>query len=432
MDFVSNKKIQREEMLKEIGVLSFEELLQNIPRSLLLSPPVDEDGLSEYEGFSLIEKISKENLYPELESYLGAGAYQHHIPAIVSTVIGRSEFLTSYTPYQAEASQGLLQAIFEYQTAIVSLTGMEVSNASVYDGASACAEACLMALRHKDGMKKIAISETVHPLYRKVVELYLEGIEAEIDLIPMKKGITDFHRLQGEYACILMQSPNFFGYLESIPKDLETIVILCSNPLSYGLFPSARTQGADIAVGDLQPFGLPLSFGGPYSGYMTCTKEFTRKLPGRIVGRTEDSKGKRGYVLTLQAREQHIRREKATSNICTNQTLTTIAALVTMLWYGPEGMKKWALTNYQRTHYLRKLLPNDPFSTGTDFFNEFPLCFSQPLDLVLKSFRSEGIDPGFPLEQYYPTLKNCLLVNVTELKDKNQLDRFAKIAKRFL
>lgn len=428
MDYVSNKELQRKEMLQAIGVSNFNDLLEAIPSSLLLKAPEFDDGLSEYEGIALIEKISHENRYPELESYLGAGAYQHHIPAIVQAITSRSEFLTSYTPYQAEASQGLLQAIFEYQTAITSLTGMKAGNASVYDGASACAEACLMAIRHKEGLKRVAISEALHPFYRKVVELYLEGIEAEIDLIPLKDGLTDFSKLKGPYACLLVQSPNFFGYLETIPKQSDTLVILCSNPLSYGLLHSASDQGADIAVGDLQPFGLPLSYGGPYSGYMTCKEELMRRLPGRIVGRTDDGKGSRGYVLTLQAREQHIRREKANSNICTNQALTTIAALVTILWYGPTGMKKWALTNYQRAHYLRALLPKSPFSASNDFFHEFPLSFSKPIDHVLDTFRREGIDPGLPLGNFYPSLSQSLLVNVTELKTKEQLDRFAKIA----
>jgi glycine dehydrogenase subunit 1 len=430
MDFISNQEEQRREMLDAIGVSRIEDLLKDIPASLLLPVPKDEDGLSEYEGYSILEALSKENKYPELDSYLGAGAYRHHIPAIVSAITSRSEFLTSYTPYQAEASQGLLQAIFEYQTAISSLTGMDASNASVYDGASACAEACLMAMHYKEGNKKVAISETVHPLYREVVKLYLEGIGAEIELIPMKDGVSDFSKLQGPFACLLMQSPNFFGFLEKKPSSLDEIAILCSNPLSYGLLPSAKEQGADIAVGDLQPFGVPLSFGGPYSGYIACREPFLRKLPGRIVGRTNDAEGNTGYVLTLQAREQHIRREKATSNICTNQALTTIAALVAMLWYGPEGMKKWALTNYQRTHYLRKLLPESPFKAQADFFNEFPLSFSQPLEKVINHFRNEGIDPGLPLEKFFPTLSHSLLVNVTELKSKNQLDRFAEIARR--
>lgn len=428
MDFISNKEPQKREMLQAIGVSRLENLLEAIPSTLLLPAPEADDGLSEQEGIALMEKISKENRYPDLESYLGAGAYQHHIPAIVSAITSRSEFLTSYTPYQAEASQGLLQAMFEYQTAIASLTGMEASNASVYDGASACAEACLMAIRHKDNLKRVAISETVHPLYRKVVELYLEGIGAEIELIPLKEGMTDFSYLKGPYACILVQSPNFFGYLEALPKGLDTLIILCSNPLSYGLFKSAKEQGADIAVGDLQPLGLPLSFGGPYSGYMACKEALLRRLPGRIVGSTDDGKGNRGYVLTLQAREQHIRREKANSNICTNQALTTIAALVTILWYGPIGMKKWALTNYQRAHYLRSLLPKSPFASSGDFFHEFPLSFSTPIDRVVETFRNEGIDPGFPLDKFFPSLKGSLLVNVTELKSKGQLDRFAKIA----
>lgn len=429
MDFVSNKARQQIEMLADIGVGSFEELLSSIPKQLLKPAPKIDDGLSEAEGFAFMEKIADQNGYLSLDSYLGAGAYSHHIPAIVGAITSRSEFMTAYTPYQAEASQGLLQVLFEYQTAICRLTGMDAANASVYDGASACAEACLMAVRSASSASpKIALSSGLHPLYRRVVEQYLIGNAIEIDTFG-----PDVQELKDDYAGVLVQSPNFFGSLERLPKLNSGVKILCGNPLSYGLYTPPGDKGADIAVGDLQPLGLPLSFGGPYAGYMACKESFIRKLPGRIAGKTVDAEGKPGFVLTLQAREQHIRREKATSNICTNQALSTLASLVTILWYGPEGLKNLALTNYRRAHYLYKALLKlpgfRPFSKG-DFFNEFTVELPCSAEEALEKFRNEGIEPGLPLSRFYPEMKRHLLVAVTELKDKNKLDLYIEIARK--
>lgn len=438
MDFVSNKKPQITEMLAAIGIKDISELFCDIPTDLILPRPSLDDGLSEYEGIRLMEALSTKNSYPRFENYLGAGAYEHHVPALIAAICGKSEFLTSYTPYQPEASQGMLQAIFEYQSVICALTGMDASNASVYDGASACAEAILMALRLKPEKKKILISEAVHPHYREVIQLYLRYQNVQIETIPSNTdGRIDFKALERlcdeQTAALLLQNPNFFGCIENVEeafhlaKQKGAITILSANPMVYGLFKSAAELGADIAVGDGQPFGIPLQFGGPYVGYMACRQELIRQLPGRIVGETVDTKGRRGYVLTLQAREQHIRREKATSNICTNQALAALACLIGILWYGKKGVRELALTNYQRAHYLKDKLSRIVPVTHSETFNEFVVHLNKPIEPIVNKFRAAGIEPGIILERYYPQMKNALLVAVTETKSQEQLDRYAEL-----
>ncbi|WP_213106240.1 aminomethyl-transferring glycine dehydrogenase subunit GcvPA [Candidatus Protochlamydia amoebophila] len=443
MDFISNKTPQIEAMLTEIGIQNVEELFKSIPSSLILQAPSVDDGLSEYEGIQLIESLAVRNTFPNLVSYLGAGAYEHHIPALVGAVCSKSEFLTAYTPYQAEASQGMLQIIFEFQSAICALTGMDVANASVYDGACACAEAILMSLRHHKTRRQILLSDSLHPHYKKVIEQYLKSQDCELITVPFsQEGTLDTSFLKmyltDQTAAVLLQSPNFFGCIEDVQpitemaKSQGALTILCANPISYGLLSSAKELGVDIAVGDCQPFGLSLSFGGPYAGYMACKQELMRQLPGRIVGETLDVQGRRGFVLTLQAREQHIRREKATSNICTNQALAALASLVAMLWYGKEGVKELALTNYQRANYLKfhlgKISTINVWNQGASF-NEFVVDFKQDSNQVLKFFRLNGIEPGIELKRYYPSLKTCLLIAVTETKNQIQLDQFVKVCK---
>lgn len=423
MDFVSNSSVQNKEMLEALAISSIEELFSAIPRSLF-HPKLDhDDGLSESEVLQLMESLGHENSYSSFESYLGAGAYHHYVPALTNAITSRSEFLTSYTPYQAEVSQGGLQAIFEFQSAYASLTGLDVANASVYDGASACAEAVLMALRITK-KREVALSNGLHPLYRKVIEQYLEGLGVEIAPLSQKS------------ACLLVQSPNFFGVIEDMQElsrkahAENALFIACGNPISYGLLKCPGDYQADIAVGDCQPLGLPLNFGGPYAGYMTCKKEWVRQLPGRIVGETVDSRGQRGYVLTLQAREQHIRREKATSNICTNQALAALASLVTLLWYGPIGLKKLALTNYQRAHYLSGELEKIPgFSVEHPFFNEFTLKLPCVSEKAEAHFQKAGIIPGLALNKFFPHLTHHLLVSVTELKSQVALQKFISVAR---
>ncbi len=444
MDFVSNQKPQIEEMLAALGIHTIEELFESIPAALKLKPPHEDDGLSEYEGFRLMEKLASKNTFSSFENYLGAGAYEHHVPALVGAVCSKSEFLTAYTPYQAEASQGMLQIIFEFQSAICALTGMDVANASVYDGASACAEAVLMALRLNKPRQKLLIAESLNPHYRAVITQYLRSHDCPIEWIPFEKNqqvaIEKIQQhLDDQTAAILVQSPNFFGVIEPVKelfakaKELGVLSILCANPLAYGIYASAAELGADIAVGDCQPFGIPLQFGGPYVGYMACRQEFVRQLPGRLVGETVDTKGRRGFVLTLQAREQHIRREKATSNICTNQALSAFASLVAMLWYGKEGIPALALTNYQRAAYLRHQLSNIPgirVNGETPIFNEFTVKFDCSISEVQSHFRSQGIEPGLDLGRYFPNLASSLLVSVTETKNQEQLDRYVQMAKQ--
>ncbi|MBA2727339.1 MAG: aminomethyl-transferring glycine dehydrogenase subunit GcvPA [Parachlamydiaceae bacterium] len=446
MDFISNQEPQIKEMLKVIGVNNIEELFSAIPKQLILPRPAVDDGLSEYEGLQLMQSLAEKNRYASFENYLGAGAYEHHVPSIVGAICSKSEFLTSYTPYQAETSQGMLQAIFEFQSAIAALTGMDVSNASLYDGASTCGEAVLMAMRVHKTRQKILVADTLHPHYKDVLDQYLSSHDLIVEVIPRNAaGKIDIYHLKclldSNTAAVLLQSPNFLGLMEDIKplsaaiKESGALLILCANPLSYGIFASAGDLGADIAIGDCQPFGLPLQFGGPYAGYLSCRQEFVRQMPGRLIGETLDTEGRRGFVLTMQAREQHIRREKATSNICTNQALAALASLIAMLWYGKEGLPELALTNFQRASYLKAGLTAIPrvkaLSAGT-IFNEFAVSFSKPVDDVQAEFRAKGIEPGVALGRFYPDLQDYLLVAVTETKSQQQLDRYIQTAREIV
>lgn len=435
MDFISNQSPQIQEMLAAIGLKSMDELFQSIPSQLKLKAPQQDDGLSEYEGIKWMEQLAAKNSYSLCDSYLGGGAYEHHIPALVGAICSKSEFLTSYTPYQPEASQGMLQAIFEFQSVICALTGMEVANASAYDAASACAEALLMALRFHKERKKVWIASSLNPHYQAVIKTYLSGLPYEFNFLPSTpEGALDLDGCQklldSTCAAVLVQNPNYFGVLDqvkacfSLAKNHDITTILCADLLAYGLCPSAKELGADIALGDCQSLGLALNYGGPYAGYIACTSSLMRQLPGRIVGETVDTQGRRGFVLTLQAREQHIRREKATSNICTNQALAALAALITLLWYGKEGMRKLALTNYQRAHYLKARLSSLPgvfIQNSYPTFNEFLVAYKQPFDQLQAHFLARNIVPGIPLKG-----QSALLVAVTETKSRVQLDNYVK------
>ena len=443
MDFVSNKAPQHKEMLKEIGVERFEDLLAGIPHDVLCETPSEDDGLSEYETIRFMEELSNKNTFQHYTSYLGAGAYDHHVPSVVSSICSRGEFLTSYTPYQPEVSQGMLQAIFEYQSSICALTGMDVANASLYDGASACAEACLLAIRSRKKGKKLYIAASLHPNYRKVIEQYIQYQEIELIEIPYTdEGLLDLssvlHTIDDSIIGVLVQSPNFFGNIEDLKpffskvKEYGGLSILCSDLLSYGIFSSAAELGADIAVGDSQSFGLPLNFGGAYAGYIACKKPYMRQMPGRIVGETVDLEGRRGFVITLQAREQHIRREKATSNICTNQALAALSSLIAISWYGKQGVYDLALTNFQRCSYLKEELMKIKGITVVNpqcTFNEFIVKFSAPIKNVIEIFNENSIIPGLHLGTYFSEYENCLLIAVTETKQKKELDKFLEVAR---
>lgn len=442
MDFVSNQEKQIREMLQTLGIQSVDALFEAIPQHMRVPKPTVDDGMSELEGMQRMEALASKNTFPLYTNYLGAGAYEHHVPALVQALCSKSEFLTSYTPYQAEASQGMLQIIFEFQSALCALTGMDVANASLYDGASACAEGLLMALRCNSGRSKVLIAQSLHPHYRGVIDQYLASHDIHVETIPvLQQGTLDLDyidkHLDESTAAILLQSPNFLGLMEEVraiavkAKAKGALTVLAANPLAYGLFASAGDMGVDVAVGDGQPLGLSLMYGGPYVGYIACKQTFIRQLPGRLVGETVDTQGRRGFVLTLQAREQHIRREKATSNICTNQALAALACLITMLWYGKEGLRKLALTNFQRAAYLASRLTSIPGVTCLNkvlHFNEIVVKFPAPIEQVIKHFRAHQIEPGIVLERYFPHLKGHLLIAVTETKSKEQLDAYARVA----
>jgi glycine dehydrogenase subunit 1 len=418
MDYVGISEKDQQEMLKAIGVDSVLELYSAVPKELM-QPLVKEDGLSEREAWEKIVALGKKNKFSDFTSYLGGGAYDHYIPAVVAPILSKSEFLTSYTPYQPELSQGMLQVLFEFQTAICRLTGMEVANASLYDGATSAAEALLLALRHGKG-KKILVDSNLNPRYQSVINLY--GIET----MPLCLGDID-----RDTAAVLVSYPNYFGemvdprgYFQKA-KEMGALSVLVANPLVFGLFSTAGELGADISVGDGQPLGLPLQFGGPYVGYFAAKKELIRELPGRIVGETVDRHGKRCYVLTLQAREQHIRREKAKSNICTSQSLAAMAMLLTLLWYGPQGLPKLALENYQKANELKSRLLKIPgFSTPSSLptFNEFVILFPLPIDEIFPLFEREKIIPGLKLDSH------SLLIVVTEKKTEADLKKFLALS----
>jgi glycine dehydrogenase subunit 1 len=441
MDYVANREQQIETMLKELGIADISELFVDIPKNLLRPKPIADDGLSEMEGLNRMKSLAEKNSYSAFDSYLGAGAYEHYVPAIVSAICSKSEFLTAYTPYQAEASQGMLQAMFEFQSMISALTGMDAANSSLYDGASACAEALLMAVRAQKN-HKVAVLESIHPHYLAVIRQYLEGLHVELEIIAcdengVMKNDSFLAAMQKKPAAILFSYPNFFGVIEenlkttiALAKSHSILTIVSANPMVYGLFASAKELGADIAVGDCQPFGISLQFGGPYAGYIACREPLIRQLPGRLVGESATSDGEKAYILTLQAREQHIRREKATSNICTNQALAALASLIAMAWYGKEGLHKIALTVYQRTAYLKSLLQAIPSLSVAEaiHFNEFVVEFPFPPETVMRHFQSHGIIPGIHLKKFFSEKEHAWLVAVTETKSIAQLKHYAEVA----
>ncbi|MGG6431259.1 aminomethyl-transferring glycine dehydrogenase subunit GcvPA [Anoxybacillus sp. D401a] len=429
----------KQQMLETIGVQSIDELFSDIPESVRfqgeynIKPAKSEPELMK-ELMALAAKNANMKTYP---SFLGAGVYDHYIPTIVDHVISRSEFYTAYTPYQPEISQGELQAIFEFQTMICELTGMDVANSSMYDGGTALAEAVLLSAAHTK-KKKILLSNAVHPEYHDVVKTYAKGPGLEVVDIPYKNGVTDLDALQAEMnedvACVIVQYPNFFGQIEPL-KEIEPIAhahkgmfVVASNPLALGVLTPPGQFGADIVVGDAQPFGIPAQFGGPHCGYFAVKSALMRKIPGRLVGQTTDEEGRRGFVLTLQAREQHIRRDKATSNICSNQALNALAASVAMTALGKNGVKEMATMNIQKAHYAKEAFVNHGFDvifTGP-FFNEFVVRLNKPVAEVNKKLLEKGIIGGYDLGRDYPELQNCMLIAVTELRTKEEIDTLVK------
>ncbi len=406
--YIPNSKEIREQMLQEIGMKSFDDLYIDVPQKMKLGRALNiPKGKSELEAYDEVSALAQKN--KQFTSiFRGAGSYNHYIPAIVKQVTAKEEFLTAYTPYQAEISQGLLQSIFEYQTMICELTGMEVSNASVYDGATAAAEAVVMCKERKK--TKVCVSETVDPKVRSVIETYCFGNDTEVLYLPEKDGETDMGAWEAmdtsEVCCLLVQSPNYYGIIEECQNIAKAVhnsgakFIMSSNPMAMGILKTPGECGADVAVGEGQPLGMPMGFGGPYIGYMACTKEMMRRMPGRIVGQTVDGEGKRGFVLTLQAREQHIRREKAGSNICSNEALCAMTVAVYLATVGAKGLEKVAKGCMANAHYLKSELEKVGFNLTykKEFFHEFLMeCPVNPEELADK-LSDKGILSGLPMD----------------------------------
>ncbi|WP_413075772.1 MULTISPECIES: aminomethyl-transferring glycine dehydrogenase subunit GcvPA [unclassified Shouchella] len=429
----------KQDMLAAIGVQSIDELLADIPDETRFTRKLAiEKALKEPELLSFFQGLANDNTsIKDFPSYLGAGVYEHYIPSIVDHVISRSEFYTAYTPYQPEISQGELQAIFEFQTMICELTGMDLANSSMYDGPTALAEAAMLSAGHTK-KKTILVSKAVHPEARDVLRTNAYGQNLEVKEIEIKNGTTDIEALKtmhGDHvACVIVQHPNFFGSLEPL-AEIEEIThtskaqfVVSSNPLALGLLKPPGAFGADIVIGDAQPFGIPTQFGGPHCGYFATTKKLMRKVPGRLVGQTVDENGHRGFVLTLQAREQHIRRDKATSNICSNQALNALAASVAMTAIGKKGVKEMATQNVQKANYLKKQLNNEGVFVQQNgaTFNEFVVELNQPVSSVNQSLFKKGIIGGFDLGEVDKDRTHHMLICVTELRTKEELDQFAK------
>ena len=425
------------EMLSVIGVASVEELFAPIPAALRATTFNLPAGMSEFETFSRMQAIAGDNTQG-MTSFIGGGFYDHIIPSVVDHLSGRAEFYTAYTPYQPECSQGTLQALFEYQTAICRLTGLDVSNASLYDGGTACAEAAMMALR-VTGRNKIVLDGCVSPFSRQVLKTYLFNLDVEIVEIAPKDGLLDRAALAAllddSVAAVLVQNPNFFGSIEDFTAladqvhGVGALLIGSVYPIALGMLKSPGETGIDIAVGDGQSLGNPLSFGGPSFGFIAATKKYIRNMPGRIVGETVDRNGKRGYVLTLQAREQHIKRHKATSNICSNQGLCALRGLIFLSSVGKEGLAELARLNRDKAEYAKGLLSainGVRVLQSAVTFNEFTLVLPKNAAAVVTTLLDQGIAAGVPLGEYYAGAENHLVVTVTEKRTKKEIDLLVK------
>ena len=439
MQYLPNSPQSRARMLETVGRSSVEELFAQIPESVRLKRELNLPGpLSEVEILDFFREAARKS-GKDYASFLGAGAYAHHRPAAVDSILSRGEFFTAYTPYQAEIAQGTLQAIFEFQSLVCLLTGMEVSNASLYDGSSAMTEAVLMALRITR-RRRVVVARSVHPEYRQVLDTYLRQLDTEIREVPFAaSGEVDVERLESELtpdtAAVVIQSPNFFGVLEDYAPVAEVahrkgalLIVTVTEPLSLGV--ARPPSQADIVCGEGQSFGIPVAFGGPYLGFLATREKYVRQMPGRLVGETEDSNGRTGYVITLATREQHIRREKATSNICTNQSLCALAATIYLCLLGKQGLRQLAEHNLAKAHYaLNRLIRvpgvTRPFTGKT--FNEFVVELPQNPQPVLESLRQQQILGGLRLGDFYPELQNALLVCTTETASRDSIDRMGAV-----
>ncbi|MCE5825534.1 aminomethyl-transferring glycine dehydrogenase subunit GcvPA [Staphylococcus pseudintermedius] len=430
-----------QEMLETIGVKSIQELYSDVPEDVLLSRDLNiADAEPETQLLKRLTRIANKNITKETHtSFLGAGVYDHYAPAVVDAMISRSEFYTAYTPYQPEISQGELQAIFEFQTMICELTAMDVANSSMYDGMTSFAEACLLAWGNTK-KNKIVVSKGLHYQALQVLNTYSKIREQyEVVTVDLDGTVTDLKKLEAaiddETAAVAVQYPNFYGSIEDLEAiqtliaDKKALFIVYANPLSLGLLTPPGEFGADIVVGDTQVFGIPTQFGGPHCGYFATTKKLMRKIPGRLVGQTTDDEGNRGFVLTLQAREQHIRRETATSNICSNQALNALASSIAMSALGRQGLQEIAVQNMENANYAKKEFKNNGFTVLDGIsYNEFVVRFDRSIAEVNRALLDEGIIGGFDLSVVDDTFENHMLVAVTELRTKEEIDTFVQKA----
>jgi len=452
MPFTYNTPQDVQDMLAAIGAESIEQLYDMVPDELRLKRPLDLPAAQgEMELEQTLREIAAKNRHAgDTVSFLGGGSYDHFIPAVVDAIGSRGEFYTSYTPYQAEVAQGNLQAMFEYQTLIARLTGLDVSNNSLYDGASAAAEAVLMAIAATRRTGRVVVPASLHPEYRKTIETYLECLDVEVVTIPTPGGVVEVDELRAtlddQTAGVVIQHPNFFGALEDVDAltraahDAGALMIAAFDPLSLGLLKrpgdwadEANGGGADIAVAEGQSLGSPMAYGGPYLGIMACREKLVRRMPGRIVGQTTDRRDKPCYTLTLQTREQHIRREKATSNVCSNQGLFALRATVYLSLLGPDGLKETSTLCLQKSHYLAdRLCETDRFEMAFEAptFKEFVIRDRENrVEELVNDSLAAGYFAGVPLGQWYPDLADCLLVCVTEKRTKAEMDAFVDVLK---
>ena len=436
MPFIANTQEQQKQMLKDIGI-SAEGLFADIPSELRCAELDIPKGMGEQEVRLRMSKLAEKNA-SHLIGFLGGGFYDHFVPAAVDAIISRSEFYTAYTPYQPEISQGTLQAIYEFQSAICRLTEMEVANASLYDGGTAIYEAIMMALRIT-GRNRIIMDQGVNPIYRKMIRSYTSNLGIDLEETPIQGGLasrTHMDRLLNEKAAaVVVQNPNFFGCIDDFTDIAElahgkgALLITLCYPISLGLLRTPGSMGADIVTGEGQSLGMSLSFGGPYLGFMATRKKYVRKMPGRIVGKTIDRQQREGFVLTLQAREQHIRRAKATSNICTNEGLCALTALIYLSLLGKQGLRDVAQTCADKAWYAQERLLRIPGVSlkypDNWYFNEFVLELPERAEVVIRHLLEKGISAGFPLSRYYQNMDRSLLVAVTEKRTKEDIDFFA-------
>ncbi|HSF61728.1 MAG TPA: aminomethyl-transferring glycine dehydrogenase subunit GcvPA [Gaiellaceae bacterium] len=436
MSYLGLTDADREEMLAAIGVATVDELFAQIPASVRLDRDLDvPPALPEVQLVAHLSELAGRNAHTGVElSFLGAGIYDHYVPAVVDVLLSRGEFLTAYTPYQPEMSQGVLQAIFEYQTVICELTGLDVSNASGYDGTTVAADACFVA-KHTSDRAKVVLAETLNPQVRHVVKTYATGFGLEVVEVPHRGGTIDPDDLavaSADAAAVMFQQPNFFGCLEPAPELAAAAAEAGAHPIAHvdlmslGLLEAPGAYGCAMAIGEGQSVGCPPLYGGPHYGFFAARQEFVRRMPGRIVGETVDLDGERAFVLTLQTREQHIRREKATSNITTNQTLLALAGLVTLTWLGPQGLREVGETCFALTEYAKERL-GLPLVFERPTFKEVAVRLPRPARDVIRDARTLGVHPGYALGRDYPEMDDVLLVALTEKRTPADVDRLAAV-----